>query len=40
MFKDGVINPDAAMYKFFIDRGLENNSLTQYLIDILTPYSN
>ena len=39
MFKDGVINPDAAMYKFFVDRGLENDPLTQDLIDILTPYS-
>ena len=39
MFKDGVINPDTAKYKFFVDRGLENDSLTQELIDVLTPYS-
>lgn len=40
MFKDGVINPYAAIYYLFLDRGLQGVSLTQDLIDILTLYSN
>ena len=39
MFLNGQINPNGANYQFFVDRNLQNNSLNQDLIDILTPFT-